>query len=186
MPMRRTMIVAVPALAATALLSRPAAAVTRESIKAQVGLALDALERSNPAAKELAAKAKAVLVFPEIVKGGLGFGGSYGTGALIENGNQVKGYYRTFSVSWGLQAGAQSYGYALYFMNEAALAYLRKSGGWEIGVGPSIVVLDKGAAKNFSTTTAKGDIYAFIFDQQGLMAGVGLEGSKISQFTPDS
>jgi lipid-binding SYLF domain-containing protein len=84
-----------------------------------------------------------------------------------------------------LQAGIQTFGYALFFMNDAALAYFRKTHGWELGVGPSIVVLDKGMAGAITTTTARSDIYAIFFDQQGLMAGIGLQGTKITPIHPE-
>src|SRR5258708_23715515 len=119
------------------------------------------------------------MVFPNIVKVGLIFGGAYGEGELKEGGRVVS-YYNSFSGSWGLQAGAQSYGYAVFLMNNKAVDYLRKTDGWEIGVGPTVVIVDEGVAKNLSTTTLKDDAYAFIFDQKGLMAGVALEGTKIS------
>src|SRR6185295_9456143 len=93
---------------------------------------------------------------------------------------KIVGYYNTGALSVGLQAGAQQYGYALFFMSDSALQYLKNTSGWEIGVGPSIVIVDSGMAKNLSTTTAHADIYAFIFDQKGLMAGAGLQGSKIT------
>ena len=94
-------------------------------------------------------------------------------------------YYNTVAASYGFQAGVQKFGYALFFMTESAMAYLRKSGGWEIGVGPGIVIVDEGLARSLTTTTAKEDIYAFIFDQKGLMGGIGLQGSKITRITPD-
>ena len=84
----------------------------------------------------------------------------------------------------GVQIGAQSFGYALFFTDEKALDYLDRSDGWEVGVGPTVVVLDKGAAQTLSTTTAKDDIYAFTFNQEGLMAGIGIEGYKITRFEP--
>jgi lipid-binding SYLF domain-containing protein len=121
-----------------------------------------------------------VLIFPNIVKAGLIFGGSYGEGELL-NGGLVTGYYNTASASWGLQAGAQSYGYVVFLMNDKAVQYLDKSKGWEIGVGPTVVIVDDGVAKNLSSTTLKDDAYAFIFGQQGLMAGVSIEGSKITK-----
>lgn len=93
----------------------------------------------------------------------------------------VAGYYRSTGLSWGLQAGAQSYGYVLFLMNDKAMDYLEQSKGWEIGVGPSVVVMTEGAAKNVSTTTIKDDAYAFIFDQQGLMASLSIEGNKITR-----
>jgi lipid-binding SYLF domain-containing protein len=94
---------------------------------------------------------------------------------------QVAGYYNTVSASYGLQAGIQKYSYALFFMTDTALKHLDRSDGWELGTGPSIVVVDKGAAKNLSTTTAKSDVYAFYLDQKGLMAGIGLQGTKITK-----
>ncbi len=81
----------------------------------------------------------------------------------------------------GLPAGAQSFGYALFFMTDSALKYLDKSGGWEVGTGPSVVIVDEGTARALTTTTAKSDVYAFFFDQKGLMAGLGLQGSQISR-----
>ena len=92
--------------------------------------------------------------------------------------------YRSLSASYGFQAGAQSFGYVLFFMDEASLAYLNKSGGWELGTGPSLVVLDKGFGKNLSTTTMQKGVYAFIFNQRGLMGGIGLQGSKITRINP--
>lgn len=98
---------------------------------------------------------------------------------------EATGYYRSVSVSYGLQVGVQKFGYALFFMKDSALEYLDKSEGWEIGVGPSIVIVDKGKGKTLTTTTGKADIYAFIFDQKGLMAGLGLQGTKITKINPD-
>jgi lipid-binding SYLF domain-containing protein len=121
-----------------------------------------------------------VLVFPKIVKAGLIFGGAYGEGVLQE-GPKVVNYYNSFSGSWGLQAGAQSYGYVVFLMNAKAMDYIDKSSGWELGVGPTVVIVNEGVAKNLSTSTLKDDAYAFIFDQEGLMAGVSIEGTKISK-----
>jgi lipid-binding SYLF domain-containing protein len=138
-------------------------------------------------AKALGEKAKGILVFPSILKAGFIVGGQGGNGALLKKGKTV-GYYNTAAASFGLQAGVQDYGYAMFFMNDAALAYLDKSGGWEIGVGPSLVIVDKETAaafgKNLTTSTLKDDIYAFIFSQKGLMAGIGIQGSKITRIHP--
>jgi lipid-binding SYLF domain-containing protein len=84
-----------------------------------------------------------------------------------------------------LQAGAQEFGYAMYFMTNKALDYLKNSNGWEIGVGPSVVVVDEGMARALTTTTAKEDLYVFFFAQKGLMAGLGVQGSKITQIHLD-
>ena len=87
------------------------------------------------------------------------------------------------AASYGLQVGVQKFGYALFLMNDKALTYLDKSDGWEIGVGPSIVV-DQGKAKTMTSTTLRDDVYAFIFSQKGLMAGLGIQGSKITKTSP--
>ena len=145
--------------------------------------ALKSLYAKVPAAKTIGAKARAVLVFPKITKAGLGIGGQFGEGALIKGGKTVA-YYNTAGVSSGLQAGAQQYGYAMFFMNDAAIKQLDKTEGFEVGVGPSIVVMDEGKAKSTTTTSAKDDIYAFIFSQKGLMAGLGLQGNKITKIDP--
>jgi lipid-binding SYLF domain-containing protein len=138
---------------------------------------------SNPEAKMFQKEAKAILVFPSVVKGGLIVGAHYGKGALRKNGDTV-GYYNTIAASYGLQAGIQSYGFIMFLMNDEAVAYLDKSEGWEVGVGPSIVVMDKGFGKELSTSTGRSDVYAFVFDQKGLMAGLGLQGAKITKINP--
>ena len=161
----------------------PAIAASKDEIDSNVDAALQKLYESTPSAKVLAAEAKAVLVFPSIVKGGFIVGAQFGEGALRKQGKTVA-YYNTAAASYGLQAGLQKFGYALFFMTDAALSYLDKSGGWEIGVGPSIVIVDAGVAKALTTTTTRKEIYAFFFDQKGLMAGLGLQGTKITRINP--
>lgn len=159
-----------------------ALAADRQKLARSADAALKSLYASNTAARLLGEKARAVLVFPNIVKAGFMFGGQIGDGALLKNGRPV-GYYNSLAASYGLQAGLQVFGYALFFMNDAALAYLDKSEGFEIGVGPSIVVVDAGIGKSLSSTTITQDVYAFIFDQKGLMAGIGIQGSKITKLS---
>jgi lipid-binding SYLF domain-containing protein len=172
-------------VAVTALLVGPvpASAAGPSEISRDAQAALKNLYAKVPAAKAIGAKAKAVLVFPSITKAGLGIGGQYGDGALIKGGKTVA-YYNTSGLSTGLQAGAQQYGYAMFFMNDGALKSLDSAQGFEVGVGPSIVVMDEGKAKTTTTTTMKDDIYAFIFSQKGLMAGLGLQGNKITKINP--
>lgn len=158
-------------------------AATAAEIDEKVDAALSHLYATSPAAKKLSKSAKAVLVFPSIVKGGFIIGGQYGEGALKIK-KETAGYYNTVSASYGLQAGVQKFGYALFFMDDASLEYLHKSDGWEIGVGPTVVVVDEGVAASLTTTTAQEGVYAFFFDQKGLMAGLGIQGTKISPFTP--
>ena len=159
-------------------------AATAGEISRDSDQALQQLYRSTPAAKKMASMAKAILVFPNIIKGGFIIGGQYGEGALQVKG-KTTGFYRSIAASYGLQIGAQSFGYALFFLDNDSLRYLRQSDGWEIGVGPSVVVMDEGLARSFTTTTYQSGIYAFFFNQQGLMAGLGIQGSKITGFQPD-
>ncbi|MES0363985.1 MAG: lipid-binding SYLF domain-containing protein [Desulfobacteria bacterium] len=170
--------------ASTFISPNSAAAASAAEIDRNVKSALENLYAKSPSARAMGDKAKGILVFPSIVKGGFLVGGQYGEGALLKGG-ETGGYYNTIQVSYGLQAGLQKYGYVLFFMTDSGMNWLDKSDGWEIGVGPSIVVVDAGLAKSLTTTTAKDDIYAFFFDQKGLMAGLGLQGSKISKITPD-
>jgi lipid-binding SYLF domain-containing protein len=145
--------------------------------------ALAALTAKVPLAKSLAPKAIAILVFPEVKKAGLGIGGQYGEGTLLK-GSKAAAFYKTTGASFGLQAGGQKYGYAMFFMNAKALGQLDEAKGFEVGVGPSYVLVDEGKGKSTTTTTIDKDIYAFIFSQEGLMAGLGIQGNKITKITP--
>ena len=142
--------------------------------------ALASLYTGSPVAKALGERAKGILVFPNVVKAGFVLGAQGGDGVLFVKGKPA-GYFNTAAVSVGLQAGAQSFGYALFFMSDAVFKDFQNSRNFQIGVGPNIVVVDAGAAKDINTLTAKSDVYAMIFDQKGLMAGVGLQGSKITR-----
>ena len=178
--MRFLSVMAIAAVLFFSTLPGDANAATKEDLNKDAAQAMQILLKSNPTAVEVSKQAKAVLIFPNIVKAGLVFGGAYGEG-LLKKGDVVDGYYNSITASWGLQAGAQSYGYALFLMNDKALDYLNKSKGWEVGVGPTVVVVNEGVAKNLSTSSLKDDAYAFIFDQQGLMASVSIEGTKITR-----
>jgi lipid-binding SYLF domain-containing protein len=158
----------------------PARAASAAEIDRDVESALKALYAKSATAKTLGEKAKGILVFPGIAKGGFMVGGQYGEGALFKGG-KTAGYYNTVQVSYGFQAGLQKYGYALFLMTDSALKWIDKSDGWEIGTGPSIAILDVGAAASLTTTTLQSEIYAFFFDQKGLMGGIGLQGTKITK-----
>ena len=179
--LRLTSILLVLAFAAFTLMSpNPARAASAAEIDRDAHKALQKLYNKSGSAKALGEKAKAILVFPSITKGGLLVGGQYGEGALMKEEKTIA-YYNTVSASYGLQAGVQTYGYVLFFMTDSAREYVDKSDGWELGTGPSIVIVDEGAAGGISTTTAKADVYAFIFNQKGLMGGLGLQGTKITK-----
>jgi lipid-binding SYLF domain-containing protein len=167
-------------LAVTLLSAAVGHAATAAELNRSGSAVLAQLYKTIPKAKELGDKAKGVLVFPSIVKAGFMVGGLFGEGVLLKGGKAIA-YYNTVAASYGYQVGAQKYGYAMFLMTDKALEYLDRSDGWELGTGPSIVVLDQGAAGGLSTTTSRDDVYAFIFSQKGLMAGAGLQGSKVTK-----
>ena len=167
--------------AATGLTAQPALADTTSDLEARARRALNALTAEVPAARELAKEAKAILVFPRVTRVGLVFGGQHGEGVLFRDGHAADYYYSILGASWGLQAGAQQFGYVMFLMTDAAIDSLSSASGMEIGVGPTVVVVDRGAAATFSTSNARGDIYAFVFSQRGLMAGIGLQGNRIAK-----
>ena len=162
-------------LAPLAAIAADHAALERDARKAY-----QKLVATVPAAKSLSSTAAGILVFPKITKAGFVVGGQTGDGVLFRGGKAV-GYYNTSGASYGMQAGAQQYGYAMFLMNEKALNSLTANEGFEVGVGPSIVVMDEGMGKTTTNKTATEDIYAFIFSQKGLMAGLGLQGNKITR-----
>jgi lipid-binding SYLF domain-containing protein len=151
-----------------------------QSIDKDSATALNALYKSSPAARALGAKAKAVLVFPDIKKAAVLLGGESGHGAMLVDG-KVVGHYRADGVVAGLELGAQSFSYVMFFMSDKALQSLHERKGFEVGTDPNIVLVDAGAAKNISTTTAQADVYSYIFGQKGLMGGISVEGLKITQ-----
>jgi lipid-binding SYLF domain-containing protein len=158
----------------------PAAAATAAELTREAQAALNSLYAKNAGAKAIGKDAVAVLVFPSVVKAGLGVGGQFGEGVLFRGG-KTTAYYNTAGASVGLQAGAQKYGYVMFFLSEETLKSLDKAEGFEVGVGPSVVVADQGMAKSTTTTTAKDSIYAFIFDQKGAMYALGIQGNKITK-----
>jgi lipid-binding SYLF domain-containing protein len=165
-------------IACAAALSPGAASAA--SLDADATAALNSLYKRYPSAATLSKDAKAILVFPKITKAGLMVGGETGDGVMRVKGRTV-GYYNTSGVSYGLQVGAQQYGYALFLMTDKAVKSIGAAEGFEVGVGPSVVVMDDALASKTTTTTVKNDIYAFIFGQKGLMAGAGIQGSKITK-----
>jgi lipid-binding SYLF domain-containing protein len=171
-------------LGVAALQPTAAFAASARQISNDADHALRSLYAAQPKARDLGNRAKAILVFPKIIKAGLVIGAQGGDGVLKVGGKLV-GYYHIAAASFGLQAGAQRFSYAMFFMNDDALQYLQKSDGWSIGSGPSVVVVDKGTAASMTSTTLSQDVYAFPFGQRGLMAGLGLEGSKITRIQPN-
>jgi lipid-binding SYLF domain-containing protein len=159
---------------------RPAAAATKGEIATEVGAALEKLYTQVPESRQLANKAKGMLVFPSVKKGGLIVGGSYGEGTLLINDKPVA-YYSTTSGSIGLQAGYQESSVVYMFMTDEALQKFRESSGWEVGGDASVAVIDTGSTSKIGSQTFDQPVVAFVFGESGLMAGVSLEGSKISR-----
>ncbi len=162
----------------------PAHADRRAELASNAVRSLQRLESMEPRSQYIARHAKAVLVFPSILKAGLVFGGESGNGVLLVHGRPA-GFYNLSGGSWGLQIGGQDFSYAVFFMKDSALNYLNQAGGFEAGTGPSIVVINQGAGAEANSTTLTHDVYAFPFNQKGLMADLTLQGTKITQIHPD-
>ena len=152
-------------------------------LEAAARAALAKLNDTNPRTKNLLTAAKGVIVFPDIMKAGFLVGAQGGNGVMFGPDGTVLGYYNATAVSYGLQAGAQTFSLAMFFMNDKALSDLNDSDGMSVGVGPSVVVVDEGVAKSMTSQNLTSDVYAFIYGQQGLMAGLGLQGQKITKLS---
>jgi lipid-binding SYLF domain-containing protein len=166
------------------LLSGRASAATSEDLDKSSVHALQARYETNLVAVDISKHVKAVPVFPNIVKADLVFGGRYGN-AKLRNGRRVVNYFNSVGGRWGLQAGAEPFGYVDFLVTDKAVAYLEKSHGWEMGASPTVVVVNEGVAKNPLSSPLTDSAYTFTltltFDQQGPMVGLSNEGTKISR-----
>jgi lipid-binding SYLF domain-containing protein len=180
--MKRNFWVTMAASLATGVAMMVASAgVFAASLDADATAALNSLYAKYLKARELSKSAKAIVVFPSITKAGLGIGGESGNGVMRVKGKSVA-YYNNSGVSSGLQIGAQKYGYALFLMTDKAVGAFGSAQGFEVGVGPSVVLMDEASmAKKTTTGNVQSDIFAFIFSQKGLMAGLGIQGNKITK-----
>jgi lipid-binding SYLF domain-containing protein len=145
--------------------------------------ALQQLYRTSPVAALLARRAKAILVFPRIVKASLVVGGAGGEGELMR-GRSIDGYYKLETQSFGIQVGAESYEYVVFLMTPSAVQNLERGSGWQLGHGPTLMLVGRDAPRNLATAPLRYDSYGFAFNQRGLIAGVGAEGTRISRATP--
>lgn len=169
--------------ALTVLTISPVLATPAAQLRKDAAEALEKLYETKPATKEIGEKALAVLVFPNVIKAGFMIGGQRGDGVLFKNG-EAAGYFNTTAASYGFQAGVTKFSYALFFMDQKSLDSLYKADGFELGAAPSLVVADEGFTSDLSTKTLQKGIYAFFFGQKGLMAGISVQGTKITEFTP--
>ena len=170
-------------LFSTVALVNTAAAAGAGEIDIKVDGTLTKFKAEVTGGAEFLKKAKAVLVFPDVIKGGFVVGGEYGKGALL-SGGKTMGYYSIASASFGLQAGAQQYTIVMVFLNDEALTKFRDSKGWEAGVDGSVAVAEWGAGTDINTQNFPDPIVGFVLNNKGLMAGISLEGSKISKIDP--
>lgn len=153
--------------------------INRAGLRVSAKAAVDRLYASQPEAATVIDASKAILVFPDVLKGGFVVGGAVGDGVWIEN-EEAEEYYRSSSLSYGLQAGITSFGYVMVFLDDASIDYVKGSDGWEVGVGPVVTVADEGFARRFSTTTLNQGVVVFFVNQVGFFAGSGIEGTKIT------
>ncbi|MDP2343456.1 MAG: YSC84-related protein [Deltaproteobacteria bacterium] len=170
------------AIAACALLLAADRASAKEGpeLTTDVRRTMSELYAHSPSARDLAAKANGILVFPSIYKAGLGVGGSYGEGALLQ-GDKLVGYYNIVAGSVGWQIGAQKQSVVLMFLTPESYRRFLDSQGWKAGVDGSVAIFDVGAGKSLDSKTLQQPIVGFIFSEKGLMAGLTLEGSKITK-----
>ena len=168
-------------IAATLLIfSQAGFTASKAEVDAEINAALDELYKTSPAAKELASKAKGILVFPSIVKAGFVIGGSYGEGALIIGGKKVQ-YYNNVSGSIGFQLGVEKRSEVYMFLKADALEEFRNSSGWSGGGDASVAVAVWGAGGIANVESIKEPVVAFVFSPKGLMYNLTLEGSKINK-----
>jgi lipid-binding SYLF domain-containing protein len=168
------------AAAATVAGPRQAEAASAAEINQDANDTLQSFVRQITGARELANKAVGVLVFPSVVKAGIGIGGEYGEGVLISRGHVV-GYYNLISASFGFQLGVQERSVIIMFMTEDALAGFERRAGWKVGVDGSVAIITVGVGGTIDTDKAVSPVIGFILDPKGLMYNLTLEGSKISR-----
>lgn len=178
---RRGMVAGLGAgLLATGLPLAPAQAASAGEIEAGVDRALDHFFRRVPEGYDLVTRAAGVLVFPNVIKAGMGIGGEYGEGAM-RIGGRTAAYYNTISASVGFQLGAQARTVIILFMTTDALARFHRVDGWKVGVDGSVTLVTIGAAGALDTSKLNSPVIGFILDAKGLMYNLTLEGSKITR-----
>ena len=176
----KTLCLALLMLAAIVAGPRMSEAASAAAIEADANETLHSFVRQVPGARELATKAAGILVFPSVVKAGIGFGGEYGVGILL-NQQRVEGYYNLISASFGFQLGVQERSIIIMFMTRDALRGFEERAGWKIGVDGSVTIITVGVGGGIDTDKIVSPVIGFIIDQKGLMYNLTLEGSKISR-----
>ncbi|MBN3789063.1 YSC84-related protein [Burkholderia sp. Ac-20353] len=152
----------------------------RQAIDSSVDATLSRLYSTVKGSRELVAKSRGVLVFPEVIQAGFIVGGQTGNGALRVGGATV-GYFNTSSLSVGLQAGAQSKAIVFLFMTQESLDEFRGSDGWAAGAGASVALVKMGANGAVDTTTATAPVQVIVLTNAGLMGDVSINGTKVTK-----
>ncbi|MGS0892254.1 BPSL1445 family SYLF domain-containing lipoprotein [Burkholderia stagnalis] len=152
----------------------------RQAIDSSVDATLSRLYSTVKGSRELVAKSRGVLVFPDVIQAGFIVGGQSGNGSLRVGGSTV-GYYNTSSLSVGLQAGAQSKAIVFLFMTQDALDEFRNSDGWAAGAGASVALVKMGANGAIDTTTATAPVQVVVLTNAGLMGDVSINGTKVTK-----
>jgi lipid-binding SYLF domain-containing protein len=158
-------------------------AASAAEINNEANTTLHSFVRQIGGAQGLAEKAAGILVFPSVVKAGIGFGGEYGEGLLLVH-QRPAGYYNIVSASFGFQLGVQERSVIIMFMTDEALAQFNSLAGWKVGVDGSVAVITVGAGASIDTGTITSPVIGFILDPKGLMYNLTLEGTKISRINP--
>jgi lipid-binding SYLF domain-containing protein len=161
-----------------------ALAASATEIEARSDAALERLRETAPEARQLLERAEGVLIFPRVIKAGMGVGGEYGEGVLRIDGSSVQ-YYNTAAASIGFQFGAQAKAQFLLFMTEDSLAGFRRSEGWEVGVDGSVTLVRVGAGGSVDTNNLRSPVVAFVLADRGLMYDLSLAGTKITRIDRD-
>jgi lipid-binding SYLF domain-containing protein len=182
-PNRKTMCLVLSLAILTSIAAAEAWAKTAQEINAEVNACMDRFYKQVPDAKNVAAKAKGILVMPNVYKAGFIVGGEYGEGALRVGGKNT-GYYILASGSLGLQIGGEAKDFVIMFMTEAALRQFQASTGWEVGVDGNVALINIGGGERVDFNKINDPIIAFVFDVKGLMADISLKGAKFTKFTP--
>lgn len=180
--LRKPTVLLLAALFAIALPAQRSHAASGPDIEVSVHATLDQFFHQIRHSHDLASKATAVLVFPSVVKAGIGLGGEYGEGELLIRG-QPAGFYNIASASVGFQLGAQARTVIIMFMTDDALGQFQRTDGFKVGVDGSIAVIAIGADGAIDTNSITKPVIGFIFDQKGLMYNLTLEGTKISRIS---
>jgi len=175
-----TKVIRLAAIVATMLFTTSVFAATAAEIDSDVDKALQTFKEDVKGADVFLDQGAGYLVFPRVIKVGIGIGGETGEGALRIGGSTVD-YYRTSAGSFGFQLGAQAKSIVIVFMTPEALEKFRNSKGWKAGVDGSVALIDMGAGKAIDTHNIKDPVVGFVFGSKGLMYNLTLEGSKFSK-----